>query len=51
MKLQIIDVESLYRRLLHSASAHEHEAMYRQELLAPFEGMARIYGGSDDLLA
>lgn len=51
MKLQIIDVESLYQRLLNSASVQEREAVYRQELLAPFEGMARIYGGGDDLLA
>jgi uncharacterized protein YjaZ len=51
MKLQIIDVESIYRCLLNSASAQEREAMYRQELLAPFEGMMRIYGGGDDPLA
>jgi uncharacterized protein YjaZ len=51
MKLQIIDVESIYRRLLNSASAQEREAIYRQELLAPFEGMMRIYGGGDDPLA
>lgn len=49
MKLQIIDVESIYRRLLNSTSAQEREAMYRQELLAPFEGMMRVYGGGDPL--
>lgn len=49
MKLHIIDVESIYRRLLNNASAQEHEAMYRQELLAPFEGMMRIMGGGDPL--
>jgi len=49
MKLHIIDVESIYWRLLNSASAQEREAMYRQELLAPFEGMMRIYGGGDPL--
>ncbi|BCL79231.1 DUF2268 domain-containing protein [Ktedonobacteria bacterium brp13] len=51
MKLQIIDAESIYRRLLNSASVQEREAIYRQELLAPFEGMMRIYGGGDDPLA
>ncbi|GHO61981.1 hypothetical protein KSC_008730 [Ktedonobacter sp. SOSP1-52] len=51
MKLHIIDVESIYQRLLNSASAQEREVLYRQELLAPFEGMMRIYGGGDDLLA
>lgn len=49
MKLHIIDVESIYWRLLSSASAQEREAIYRQELLAPFEGMMRIYGGGDPL--
>ncbi|GLV60113.1 hypothetical protein KDH_69360 [Dictyobacter sp. S3.2.2.5] len=51
MKLHMIDVESIYRRLLNCASAQEREAIYQQELLAPFAGMARIYGGGDDLLA
>jgi uncharacterized protein YjaZ len=49
MRLHIIDVESIYRRLLNSASAQEREAIYRQELLAPFEGMMRIYGGGEPL--
>lgn len=49
MKLHIIDVESIYRRLLNGASTQEGEAMYRQELLAPFEGMMRIMGGGDPL--
>jgi uncharacterized protein YjaZ len=49
MKLHIIDVESIYRRLLSSTSAQEREAMYRQELLAPFEGVVRIMGGRDPL--
>ncbi len=49
MKLQIIDAESIYRRLLNSASAQEREAIYQQELLAPFEGMMRMMGGGDPL--
>ena len=49
MKLHIIDVESIYRRLLNSASMQERETIYRQELLAPFEGMMRIMGGGDPL--
>jgi uncharacterized protein YjaZ len=49
MKLQITDAESIYRRLLNNASTQEREAMYRQELLAPFEGMMRMYGGGDPL--
>jgi uncharacterized protein YjaZ len=49
MKLHIIDVESIYQRLLNSTSMQEREAVYREELLAPFEGMMRIYGGGDPL--
>ncbi len=49
MKLHIIDVESIYQRLLSSSSAQERETIYREELLAPFEGMMRIYGGGDPL--
>jgi uncharacterized protein YjaZ len=49
MKLHIVDVESLYWRLLSSTNAQEREAMYRQELLAPFEGMMRMMGGGDPL--
>ncbi|MEO6888901.1 MAG: DUF2268 domain-containing putative Zn-dependent protease [Ktedonobacteraceae bacterium] len=49
MKLQIIDVESIYRRLLVTADAEERETIYRQELLAPFEGVMRIFGRDDPL--
>jgi uncharacterized protein YjaZ len=49
VKLHIIDVESIYWRLLSSASVQEREAIYRQELLAPFEGMMRIMGGGNPL--
>ncbi|GCE46192.1 uncharacterized protein YjaZ [Thermosporothrix hazakensis] len=51
MKLHIIDAESIYQRLLATASAQEREAIYRQELLAPFEEMMHIYGGGNDPLA
>jgi hypothetical protein len=49
MKLHPIDVESIYRRLLTVADAKERESIYRQELLAPFEGMMRFLGGGDPL--
>jgi hypothetical protein len=49
MKLRIIDVESIYRRLLTITNANERESIYRQELLAPFEGMIRVFGGGDPL--
>lgn len=49
MKLHIIDVESIYRRSLATTDAQERESIYRQELLAPFEGMMRFFGGGDPL--
>jgi uncharacterized protein YjaZ len=49
MQLHIINVESIYRRLLTITDADERESLYRQELLAPFEGMMRFFGGGDPL--
>jgi uncharacterized protein YjaZ len=49
MQLHIINVESIYRRLLSTTDAEERESLYRQELLAPFEGMMRFFGGGDPL--
>ena len=49
MKLHINDVESIYRRLLTITNAQERESIYRQELLAPFEGMMSFFGGGDPL--
>src|ERR1700682_2117924 len=49
MKLHVINVESIYRRLLAITNAEERESLYRQELLAPFEGMMRFFGGGDPL--
>lgn len=49
MKLKSIDTASLYRRLLTTPDSAEREQLYRQELLEPFEGMFRIFGGGDAL--
>src|SRR5690348_12954424 len=49
MKLHHIDVEGIYRRLLVISDTQERESVYRQELLAPFEGMMRLFGGGDPL--
>ena len=49
MKLHHIDVEGIYRRLLVTSDVKERESVYRQELLAPFEGMIRLFGGGDPL--
>lgn len=49
MEFNIIDTEAIYRRLLDTSDAAEREAIYRTELLAPFEGMFRIFGGGDPI--
>ena len=49
MKLHHIDVEGIYRRLLAISDVEEGESLYRRELLAPFEGMMRFFGGGDPL--
>ena len=49
MEIKIIDTASLYRRLLASTDLPQSEHLYRQELLEPFEGMFRIFGGGDAL--
>ncbi|MFL5627533.1 MAG: DUF2268 domain-containing protein [Ktedonobacteraceae bacterium] len=49
MKLHIVDVESMYRRLLATTDAEEREAIYRHDLLTPFEGMMRVFGEGDPL--
>lgn len=47
MDLVTIDTEALYRRLLDTTDLAARDALYRGELLAPFEGMFRIFGGGD----
>jgi uncharacterized protein YjaZ len=45
MDFQIIDTEAIYRRLLAAPDAAARETIFRDELVAPFEGMARFFGG------
>ncbi len=49
MKLNIIDTKPIYHRLLDTADPVEREAIYREELLTPFEGMFRMFGGGDPI--
>ncbi len=49
MQFNIIDTESMYRRLLATTDPAEREHLYRQELLEPFAGLFRIFGGADAL--
>ncbi len=50
MTLTIIDTETVYRRLLDTPDAARREAIYRDDLLAPFAGMFRVFGGGDPLV-
>lgn len=45
MDFQIVDTESAYRRLLAAPDAATREAIFRQELVEPFIGLARFFGG------
>jgi uncharacterized protein YjaZ len=42
---QIVDTESAYRRLLNTPDVVAREAIFRQELVEPFGGLARFFGG------
>lgn len=47
MNLVTLDTEALYRRLLAEQDPAAREALYREELLAPFAGMFSVFGGGD----
>ena len=49
MNFNIIDTEAIYRRLLAAESAAERETIFRDELAAPFDGLARVFGSEDTL--
>ncbi len=51
MHFQIVDTEAAYRRLLEAPDAAAREAIFRAELVAPFEGLVRAFGGGDGLEA
>lgn len=51
MKFNIVDTESAYRRVLAAPDSATREAIFCRELVAPFEGLARIFGMSDGLTA
>src|SRR5207248_2068456 len=50
MQFQIVDTEAAYRRLLVAPDPASRFAIFREELAAPFAGLARIFG-SDDVVA
>ena len=51
MKFEIVDTESAYRRLLETDSAAEREAIFCEELVKPFAGLAQTFGFGENGLA
>jgi uncharacterized protein YjaZ len=49
MKFNVLNTESLYRRLLAEPDAAQREAIFRQELVAPFARVIQVFGGGDEL--
>lgn len=47
MKFDVMDTEGIYRRLLAEQDAAAREAIFRDELVAPFAGLVQIFGGGD----
>src|SRR4051794_989955 len=48
--IQMIDAEAVYRRLLAEPDAARREAIYREAIVTPFEGLMKIFGGGNDSL-
>jgi uncharacterized protein YjaZ len=45
MDFNIIDTEPIYRRLIAAPDAASREAIFRSELVEPFAGVVRVFGG------
>ncbi len=45
MRFQITDTEAAYRRLLAASDAAAREAIFREQLIAPFQGLVQVFGG------
>ncbi len=46
MEFQIVDTESAYRRLLAAPDSATREAIFRTELIEPFAGLVKVFGGN-----
>jgi len=45
MHFEIVDTESAYGRLLDAPDAEAREAIFREELVEPFMGLVKVFGG------
>jgi uncharacterized protein YjaZ len=51
MKFNIVDTESIYRRLLAEADGETRESIFRTELVEPFMGLVKTFGMPDGMAA
>jgi uncharacterized protein YjaZ len=51
MNFHILDTYAIYQRLLATEDAATRESIFRQELIAPFQGVIDLFGGGDSLTA
>jgi uncharacterized protein YjaZ len=45
MQFHVVDTEVAYRHLLAAPDADARKAIFREELIAPFQGLVQIFGG------
>lgn len=50
MQFHIIDTDSPYRRMLAETDPAARERIFREELVAPFEGIVKVFGGGDPVV-
>ena len=51
MNINVIDTQATYNRLLAAPDAAAREAIFRAEVVAPYQGVVDIFGGGADGLA
>lgn len=49
MKFNIVNSQAIYHLLVNTPAAAERERIFRQELVEPFSGLVKVFGGSDGL--
>jgi uncharacterized protein YjaZ len=47
MRFNMIDTQAIYRRLLATTNAAQREEIFRNEVVAPLEGLSKVFGGGD----
>ncbi len=51
MHVNLIDTKAIYSRMLAAPDAATREAIFRAEIVAPFEPVTQVFGGGQDALA